>query len=200
VYQWFLINELPPVASGLAMAGLFAVSQGSMDSAINALASSAVADIYLPLRTMRGRPIDPDKPVDAPKVAVAAMGAAGFLGGWWGPLLPGPAWVLAKSLALLVLLVAAGQLLARVPIERFVVVAWAVLTASLGIWLGTIGVVGFFYRPVAAGARTLFIAAGVLTLIPADMFPGAIVTDIVGLSLGAVLVARELFQKRWQSS
>lgn len=60
-------------------------------------------------------------------VAVAAMGAAGFLGGWWGPWLPGPAWVLIKTLALLVLLVAAAHLLARVRIERFVVVAWAVL-------------------------------------------------------------------------
>ena len=75
VYQWFLMTELPPVASGLAMAGLFAVAQGSMDSAINALASSAVADIYLPLRSMRGRPIDPNKPIDAPKWAVAGMGA-----------------------------------------------------------------------------------------------------------------------------
>ena len=60
-------------------------------------------------------------------VAVAAMGAAGFLGGWWGPWLPGPAWVLVKSLALLVMLVAVGHLLARIPIERFVVVAWAAL-------------------------------------------------------------------------
>ena len=60
-------------------------------------------------------------------VAVAAMGSAGFLGGWWGPGLPGPAWVLVKSLALLVVLLAAGHLLARIPIERFVVVAWAVL-------------------------------------------------------------------------
>ena len=75
VYQWFLMTELPPVASGLAMAGLFAVAQGSMDSAINALASSVVADIYLPLRRMGGRPIDTDKPIDAPKWAVAAMGA-----------------------------------------------------------------------------------------------------------------------------
>ena len=76
VYQLFLMRELPPVVSGLAMAGLFAVAQGSMDSAINALASSAVADIYLPLRKLQGRPIDPDKPIDAPKWAVAAMGAA----------------------------------------------------------------------------------------------------------------------------
>lgn len=60
-------------------------------------------------------------------VAVAAMGAAGFLGGWWGPWLPGPAWVVAKTALLLALLVAAGHLLARIRIERFVVVAWAVL-------------------------------------------------------------------------
>ena len=64
-----------------------------------------------------------------------------------------------------------------------------------GIWLGTIGVVGYFYRPVAgAGRGPLFIVAGVLTLIPADMFPGAIVTDIVGLALGAALLARELYR------
>lgn len=60
-------------------------------------------------------------------VAVAAMGAAGFLGGWWGPVLPGVLWMLLKTLTLLVLLIAAGHVLARVRIERFVVVAWAVL-------------------------------------------------------------------------
>jgi SSS family transporter len=73
-YQQFLLRELPPVVSGLAIAGLFAVAQGSMDSAINAMASSVVADLYLPLRKMSGRPVDPDKPVDAPKLAVAAIG------------------------------------------------------------------------------------------------------------------------------
>jgi solute:Na+ symporter, SSS family len=74
-YQLFLLKEMPPIASGLAIAGLFAVAQGSMDSAINALASSLVADIYLPLRRRFGRPIDEHKPIDAPKWAVAAMGA-----------------------------------------------------------------------------------------------------------------------------
>jgi Na+/proline symporter len=74
-YQWFLMKELPPVASGLAMAGLFAVARGSLDSAVNALASSLVADIYLPMRAAMGRPVDPDKPIAAPKIAVAAMGA-----------------------------------------------------------------------------------------------------------------------------
>jgi SSS family transporter len=74
-YQLFMMKELPPVASGLAMAGLFAVARGSLDSAINALASSLVADIYLPLRRARGRSADADKPMDAPKIAVAAVGA-----------------------------------------------------------------------------------------------------------------------------
>lgn len=60
-------------------------------------------------------------------VAVAAMGAAGFLGGWWGPVLPGPVWVVLKTLAVLVLILAAGHLLARVRIQSFVLVAWAIL-------------------------------------------------------------------------
>jgi TRAP transporter 4TM/12TM fusion protein len=75
-------------------------------------------------------------------------------------------------------------------------IAWAVITAAVGIWLATIGVVGHFYAPVAAARRALFIIAGVLTMIPADMFPGAIVTDIVGLALGAILLGRELRRRR----
>ena len=60
-------------------------------------------------------------------VAAAAMGAAVFLGGWWGPLLPGPVWVVLKTAALLAVIVTAGHVLARVRLERFVVVAWSVL-------------------------------------------------------------------------
>lgn len=60
-------------------------------------------------------------------VSVAAMGAAAFLGGYWGPWLPGPVWVMIKTLALLAALVASRHMLARVRIERFVVVCWAAL-------------------------------------------------------------------------
>lgn len=60
-------------------------------------------------------------------LGVAAMGAAAWLGGYWGPLLPGWAWMVAKTLVLLVVLVASRHLLARVPIERFVGFAWVVL-------------------------------------------------------------------------
>ena len=75
-------------------------------------------------------------------------------------------------------------------------VAWAALSAALGIWLGTIGVVGFFYRPLSFALRALYIVAGVLTLIPADMFRGAYLTDVVGLGLGAALIAREFGSRK----
>jgi NADH-quinone oxidoreductase subunit H len=59
--------------------------------------------------------------------AAAAVAATAFLGGWLGPWLPGPVWVVAKTLALLVVLVGAGHLLGRWRAERVVVVLWTVL-------------------------------------------------------------------------
>jgi NADH-quinone oxidoreductase subunit H len=60
-------------------------------------------------------------------VAVAAMGAAVFLGGWLGPLFPGAAWMIVKTVILLVPLIATRHFVARVPTERYVVVSWAIL-------------------------------------------------------------------------
>ena len=60
-------------------------------------------------------------------VAVAAMGAAVFLGGWQGPILPGWAWMALKTLLLLVVVAGLGHRVARVRLERFVVVAWSLL-------------------------------------------------------------------------
>lgn len=60
-------------------------------------------------------------------IAVAAMGAAAFLGGWYGPLLPGPAWVVIKTVFLLALILFAGHAFARIRIESFVIVSWVIL-------------------------------------------------------------------------
>jgi SSS family transporter len=73
-YPQFLLRELPPALSGLAICGFFAVAQGSMDSAINAMASSVVADLYLPMRRRRGHEDESGRPSAAPRLAVAAMG------------------------------------------------------------------------------------------------------------------------------
>lgn len=60
-------------------------------------------------------------------VASAAMGAAAFLGGWLGPGVPGWAWMVVKTLALLVVLVATRHFTGRIRPERYVVISWTVL-------------------------------------------------------------------------
>ncbi|HVL35950.1 MAG TPA: TRAP transporter fused permease subunit [Burkholderiales bacterium] len=77
-------------------------------------------------------------------------------------------------------------------------VALAIVTASLGIWLVSIAVIGFFMRPVSGGLRLLFAASGLLALIPAGAFPGAAVTDAVGAAIGAALIAREVWIVRFK--
>lgn len=60
-------------------------------------------------------------------VAASAMGAAVFLGGWLGPWLPGVVWMTLKTVALIVVILASGHMLARVRLEWFVLVAWVML-------------------------------------------------------------------------
>ena len=60
-------------------------------------------------------------------VAASAVGAAIFLGGWLGPWIPGPAWMTLKTVALIVVILASGHTLARVRLQWFVLVAWAIL-------------------------------------------------------------------------
>jgi len=128
-----------------------------------------------------------------PPVALSAFAAANIAGadvdktGWTATRIGWAAYIVPFLFALSPSLLMRGDPLT---------IVWAVATAAFGIWLGTIGVVGYFYRPVTGWARAAFIVAGVLTLIPADMFSGAIVTDIAGLALGGALLARELYRKK----
>ena len=128
-----------------------------------------------------------------PPVALSAFAAANIAGadvdrtGWTATRIGWAAYIVPFLFALSPSLLMRGDALT---------IAWAVATASLGIWLGTIGVVGYFYRPITGLTRVAFILAGVLTLIPADMFRGAIFTDIVGLALGGALLAREIHERK----
>lgn len=58
VYPQYLLHELPIGLRGLAMAGLFAAAMSSLDSAINAMAGSAISDVIKPIR--RGFAATPD--------------------------------------------------------------------------------------------------------------------------------------------
>lgn len=70
-------------------------------------------------------------------------------------------------------------------------IALAVATAVFGVFLGSVGIVGFLVRPVSPARRAAFFCAGLLALVPAGAFSGALYTDIVGVILGATLVGYE---------
>jgi len=59
--------------------------------------------------------------------AFAAMAATAFLGGYLGPWLPGPLWLILKTAAVLVLMVFLGRNLARMPAPRMLSLIWTVL-------------------------------------------------------------------------
>jgi TRAP-type uncharacterized transport system fused permease subunit len=75
-------------------------------------------------------------------------------------------------------------------------VAIAVVTAILGVWLVAIGVIGYFMRPIGLLHRSAFAASGLLALIPAGAFRGAVWTDIVGVLAGIALVSWEVARCR----
>lgn len=128
-----------------------------------------------------------------PPVAIAAYAAAGLAGA--DPIRTGLESVRLGWSAYVVpfLFVLSPTLILRGPADK---VAMAVVTASLGIWLVSIAVVGYFLRPVSVFGRLLFAAAGLLALIPAGAFPGAEITDVAGAVLGAALIAYEIWSTR----
>ena len=75
-------------------------------------------------------------------------------------------------------------------------IAQAVATAVIGVWVASIGVVGYFTRPVSTPMRVVFFALGVLALIPANAFEYAIFTDVVGVAGGLLLIGREMLVAR----
>ncbi len=72
----------------------------------------------------------------------------------------------------------------------------ATITAIAGVWLVSIAITGYYLRHLPAAMRCTFAAAGLLALIPAGAFPGAVYTDIVGVVVGAGLIAREVWLAR----
>ncbi len=81
VFVTFIIEEVPVGLRGLMMAGLFAAAMSSLDSALNAMASTTVSDFYRPWRYKRGLgDITPGKQVRVSRFAVILWAAA--LGGF----------------------------------------------------------------------------------------------------------------------
>ena len=79
-------------------------------------------------------------------------------------------------------------------------IAWAIVTATLGVWLVSAGLAGYFANKLSMPMRVLFCVAGLAALIPAGMFPGAIYTDVVGVILGAAVMGWSWFGGRATAS
>ncbi len=75
-------------------------------------------------------------------------------------------------------------------------VAIAVVTATMGVWLVSIALAGYFTRVLSWPMRISFTAAGLLALVPAGAFEAAVWTDVAGAVLGAVLIGREVIAAR----
>jgi TRAP transporter 4TM/12TM fusion protein len=128
-----------------------------------------------------------------PPVAIAAYAAASIAGA--DAMRTGLAAVRFGWTAFVVpfLFIASPSLLLQ---GSFSEVAWAVLTATAGVWLACIGVVGYLARPINPLQRVGAVLAGILMLIPAGAFEGAILTDIAGIVLGVFIVGMELVRRR----
>jgi Na+/proline symporter len=77
VFVAFILQEMPTGMRGLMMAGLFAAAMSSLDSALNAMASTTVSDFYRPSRYRRGHgDITPGRQVRVSRLAVIAWAVA----------------------------------------------------------------------------------------------------------------------------
>jgi TRAP transporter 4TM/12TM fusion protein len=76
----------------------------------------------------------------------------------------------------------------------------AVVTAIIGIWLISIGMIGYLFRPVPPWRRPIFVVAGACLLIPDQIGAWAVGTDAAGAILGGLLVAYELTRRKGPST
>jgi TRAP-type uncharacterized transport system fused permease subunit len=65
------------------------------------------------------------------------------------------------------------------------------VTALVGIWLMSMGIVGHSLRPIGWIDRTAFILVGAFLLAPIALFPQAIYFNVTGAVLGVALIVRE---------
>jgi TRAP transporter 4TM/12TM fusion protein len=72
----------------------------------------------------------------------------------------------------------------------------AVVTATLGVWLVSAGLAGYFMTRLSLLARVLFVLTGLAALLPAGAFPAAVYLEIAGVALGILLMVLEYARVR----
>ena len=131
-----------------------------------------------------------------PPVALAAFAAASLAG--TDPMKTGWTAVRFGWIAYIIpfLFVRAPSLLLEGSVMSVVT---AFITALIGVWLICAAFAGYAVRPLSLPMRIGFGLAGLLLFIPADAMTYGEWTDVAGLALGAILLAREIMATRMQS-
>lgn len=128
-----------------------------------------------------------------PPVAIAAFAAASVAGaepmraGWSAVTFGWTAFVVPFLFVLSPQLLLQGEPWA---------VGLAAATAMAGVWLVSIAITGFYLRPLGAPLRLAFAVSGLLALVPAGAYPGAIYTDVAGMLAGLGLIGYEIVVRR----
>jgi TRAP transporter 4TM/12TM fusion protein len=72
-------------------------------------------------------------------------------------------------------------------------IATSAITAFIGVWFGSCGLIGYMFGPQSVVGRILLFAAGILLLLPGDAIPNGLLINGVGLALGAGWAAKDYF-------
>lgn len=82
-------------------------------------------------------------------------------------------------------------------------VGLAIVTATVGVWLVSAALAGHFSSRLSSSMRVLFVVFGLMALVPAGAFPGAVYSDIAGVLGGVFLMVlnfRSSMQERKSES
>jgi TRAP transporter 4TM/12TM fusion protein len=75
-------------------------------------------------------------------------------------------------------------------------IALAILTAVMGVWLVSAALAGYFSQRLSTGMRVMFAITGLMSMVPANLFPGAVITDLAGVLGGVALMGIEIQRAR----
>ena len=70
-------------------------------------------------------------------------------------------------------------------------VAISFVTAGIGVWLFSLGLIGYFVRPMGWPLRAVFLVAGFCTMLPMEALAAGLTFKIIGAAVGAALVVAE---------
>lgn len=71
-----------------------------------------------------------------------------------------------------------------------------IVTATVGIWLVSAALAGYLSGRLSPVMRGLFILFGLMALVPAEAFPMAYITDLIGVGGGLVVMALDVMKNR----